>query len=131
MQACKTVGRRNPNKDCVFPFKSSGNEYNYCPQSGSEIWCATSVYKNKNYQDWGLCGPGCPTKATAMEQLQSGDCKAVSGRRDLGKPCIFPFTSSGIEYHHCKQGEGKKNKGKYWCATKVKSVSDNTYKNWG
>ena len=52
----------------------SGKEYFSCVDSKSGSWCATSVDKlTNNYVLWGRCGPGCPTEATAMQQLQNGE----------------------------------------------------------
>ena len=36
------------------------------------LWCATRVDRYGSYKSWGICGTGCPTEATEMQQLQTG-----------------------------------------------------------
>ena len=71
---CKTSAksRYNPNQKCIFPFKKSGKEYSSCVNSKRGTWCATRVDTFGSYKSWGICSPGCPTEATAMQQLQNG-----------------------------------------------------------
>ena len=62
-------------KPCVFPFKSGGQEYNYCIKNNERYWCATSVdnlliYKetnvlvNRYLMRHGVIGQSFPDKIT-------------------------------------------------------------------
>ena len=69
---CITVrGGPQVNVPCVFPFKFRDKEYNKCTtvaDDNNKPWCSTKVDSNGFHigkeQNWGYCGPQCPTEGT-------------------------------------------------------------------
>ena len=59
--ACQGEDASGGFKPCIFPFKSGGQEVNYCIKSNKKgrYWCATSVDNLRNYKDWGYCTDSC------------------------------------------------------------------------
>jgi len=57
---CKTVGKTNPGKSCVFPFSYKGRVYNKCVPWGEQFWC--SLQPEFANGAWGFCDTTlCPT----------------------------------------------------------------------
>ena len=63
-QATKTGNGKKP-KDCIFPFKWKGIQYNTCTDVDAKDgrpWCAIKVNKKKvvKKKDRWICQAGCP-----------------------------------------------------------------------
>ena len=56
----KSPNYKNIGKQCQFPFKYDGKEYNRCATMypSRERWCATVPNFNRT-DDWGVCNPEC------------------------------------------------------------------------
>ena len=56
---------------CVFPFKYEGKTYTKCitnDNSGGK-WCATAVYSDGSYLEYGYCSPDCDIEEKPSKTL--------------------------------------------------------------
>ena len=75
---CTTIGGRDPNKQCKFPFRFDGITYNSCTFAGNQPgetdpWCSTMVDSSGTHVGgqgkWGNCPSSCAPRKTCMLYL--------------------------------------------------------------
>ena len=67
----------DPNKPCVFPFKSTNNGKTYyeCKENpGSIFWCRTNIQGTK----WGVCGDNCRNHSSGIKKKCTSDAFEVN-----------------------------------------------------